>query len=144
MIVYFHANAEDLGKCLPLLTRLREMLGARIIAMEYPGYGLHGYEGKSSQQLQKDALTVYDFVNQVMKVKEQDIFLLGRSIGSSVATYVAQHRDPGMVILMSPFKSIKTAAAAVFGDFMSNFVADQMNNAEMLEKVKSPVFIVHG
>ena len=49
-----------------------------------------------------------------------------------------------MVILMSPFKSIKQAAAAVFGDFMSNFVAERMNNAEMLEKVKSPVFIVHG
>ena len=89
VIIYFHANAEDLGKCLSLLTRLREILGARIIAMEYPGYGLHGYEAKCSQQLQKDALTVYDFVNQVMKVKEEDIFLLGRSIGSSVATYVA-------------------------------------------------------
>ena len=101
--------------------------------MEYPGYGLHGYEDKCSQQLQQDALTVYDFINQVMKVKEQDIFVLGRSIGSSVATYVAQHREPGMCILMSPFKSIRQAAAAVFGDFMSNLVAERMNNAEMLE-----------
>lgn len=49
-----------------------------------------------------------------------------------------------MVILMSPFKSIRQAAAAVFGDFMSNFVAERMNNAEMLEHVRSPVFIVHG
>ena len=48
VIIYFHANAEDLGKCLSLLNKLRGILGARIIAMEYPGYGLHGYEDKCS------------------------------------------------------------------------------------------------
>lgn len=48
VIFFFHANAEDLGRCLSILNRLRDMLGARVIAMEYPGYGLHGYEDKCS------------------------------------------------------------------------------------------------
>ena len=75
---------------------------------------------------------MYDFVNNVLKVKEEDIFLYGRSIGCSVATYVAKNRSPGFCILMSPFKSIKQAAIAVVGKFLSNLVAERMNNAEML------------
>ena len=63
IMLYFHANAEDLGMCYYMLDCLKERLGVRVLAMEYPGYGLHGYKGKDTKQLQKDALTVYDFVN---------------------------------------------------------------------------------
>ena len=45
---------------------------------------------------------------------------------------------------MSPFKSLKEAAAAVVGNFLSKFLAERMDNAEMLMHVTSPVFIVHG
>ena len=45
---------------------------------------------------------------------------------------------------MSPFKSLKQAAVAVVGNFLSKFVAERMDNAEMLQDVESPVFIVHG
>ena len=63
MMLYFHANADDLGMCYYQLDCLKERLGVRILAMEYPGYGLHGYESKDTERLQQDALTVYDFVN---------------------------------------------------------------------------------
>ena len=45
---------------------------------------------------------------------------------------------------MSPFKSLKQAAVAVVGNFLSNFIAERMDNAEMLQEVESPVMIVHG
>ena len=143
-MIYFHANAEDLGMCYYMLDCLKERLGVRVLAMEYPGYGLHGYNEKDSERLQKDALTAYDFVNKVLKVEEKDIFVYGRSIGCSLATYVSKHRNPGFCILMSPFKSLKQAAVAVVGNFLANFVAERMDNAKMLEDVRSPVFIVHG
>ena len=68
VMIYFHANAEDLGMCYYMLDCLKERLGVRVLAMEYPGYGLHGYNEKDSEKLQKDALTAYDFVNQALKV----------------------------------------------------------------------------
>ena len=52
IMLYFHANAEDLGMCYYMLDCLRERLGVRILAMEYPGYGLHGYESKDTKRLQ--------------------------------------------------------------------------------------------
>ena len=79
----------------------------RVLALEYPGYGIFGYTEADSDKLLQDALTVFDFAINVLKVREQDIFVFGRSIGCSVATYLAKMRDPSFCVLMSPFKSLK-------------------------------------
>ena len=100
--------------------------------MDFPGYGLYGYAERDSDLLLKSALLVYDFANQILKVQEKDIFVFGRSIGCSVAAYVAQHRKPGFCIMMSPFKSLRQAAEGLVGKFFAGFVADRLDNAEML------------
>ena len=61
-----------------------------------------------------------------------------------MATYLAKNRDPSFCILMSPFKSLKQAAVAVVGSFLASFLAERLDNAEMLREVVAPVFIVHG
>ena len=53
------------------------------------------------------ALYVYDYVNKVIGIEEDNIILFGRSIGSGPATYVASKRKPGALLLMSAFKSIR-------------------------------------
>ena len=60
-MIYFHGNAEDLGVTYYNLGCLREVLGVRVLAMEYRGYGLFGAEDKDSDKLLEDALSVYDF-----------------------------------------------------------------------------------
>lgn len=77
-------------------------------------------------------------------MREKDIFVFGRSIGCSVATYLAKHRDPSFVILMSPFKSLKDAAVAVVGSLLARMVADRLDNAEMIRDVTAPILIIHG
>ena len=112
--------------------------------MEYPGYGLFGYEESDADIMLRDALTVFDFAVSVLKVREKDIFLFGRSIGCSVATYLAKHRNPSFAILMSPFKSLKEAAVAVVGSFLARMVAERLDNAEMIRDVTAPILIIHG
>ena len=112
--------------------------------MEYPGYGLFGYEESNADTMLRDALTVFDFAVSVLKVREKDIFLFGRSIGCSVAIYLAKHRDPSFAILMSPFKSLKEAAVAVVGSFLARMVAERLDNAEMIRDVTAPILIIHG
>ena len=41
MIIYFHANAEDIVLANELLDYMRSLLRVNIIAVEYPGYGLY-------------------------------------------------------------------------------------------------------
>jgi len=41
VILYFHANAEDIVLAHELLDYIRTLLRVHIIAIEYPGYGLY-------------------------------------------------------------------------------------------------------
>lgn len=41
VFLYFHANAEDLGRAYKLLTYVHKYLQMHVIAMEYPGYGVY-------------------------------------------------------------------------------------------------------
>jgi acetyl esterase/lipase len=144
VMIYFHGNAEDIGTCLYLMSALRELLGVRVIAMEYRGYGLFGGSHKSSTDVLEDALTVFDFTVNVLEVKPHDIFLIGRSIGCSLVAHVARYRKPAFVVMISPFKTLQEAAAAVVGWLLSTLVAQRFDNIECLKHVKSPVMIIHG
>ena len=47
VIMYFHANAEDIGHSYQLTDDLRKGLCINVISIEYPGYGL--YKGKANE-----------------------------------------------------------------------------------------------
>ena len=78
------------------------------------------YGDSSADQVLKDSETVFDFVSEVLNIPEQNIILLGRSIGTGPATYLARERSPGAVILIAPFTSIKDVARNMVGEFISH------------------------
>lgn len=41
IFVYFHANAEDLGRAYKFLQYIHTYLRVHILAVEYPGYGVY-------------------------------------------------------------------------------------------------------
>lgn len=52
--------------------------------MEYPGYSI--YRGKpSSQVIRDDAHHVYQFAVNKLGFREEDIIVIGRSIGTGIA-----------------------------------------------------------
>jgi hypothetical protein len=56
--------------------------------VEYPGYSI--YAGKPSEQkIFSDADTVIQFLTVVLDVPLKNIILMGRSLGSGPATYIA-------------------------------------------------------
>ena len=44
MMLYFHANAEDIVLANELMDYMRSLLRINVIAIEYPGYGLYTEE----------------------------------------------------------------------------------------------------
>jgi hypothetical protein len=44
ILVYFHANAEDIVLAKELLDYMRVLLRVNVLAVEYPGYGLYTEE----------------------------------------------------------------------------------------------------
>lgn len=142
IILYFHGNAEDIGRAEDFLLALYNELFLHVVAMEYPGYGI--YTGSPNEQsICSDALNVYDYITQVLGWKEKDVILFGRSIGTGPATHVASLRNPGMLVLMSAFTSIKDVVKhnACMLSFM---VAERFRNIDKISKVNCPKIFLHG
>lgn len=41
LMIYFHANAEDVGSCFSFIEYVSKTLKINILAVEYPGYGIY-------------------------------------------------------------------------------------------------------
>ena len=106
-IIYFGGNAESVGYSTDSFAK--NFPNHTVYMVNYRGYG--GSSGNPTEEnLYADALLVYD------KVKEShaDILVVGRSLGSGVATYLASKRGVGKLVLVTPFDSITSVAQGKF------------------------------
>lgn len=106
LVVYYGGNAEEVSG--NLWDRKRIDAGAALF-MNYRGYG--DSEGKPSQKaLCRDALFILDTVTVREDIPLNHVVLMGRSLGSGVAVYVASRRAVRGVILITPFDSLVKVA----------------------------------
>lgn len=140
----FHGNAEDVGLAEDLLHHLSESLEVHILAVEYPGYGIYRDEASADHIIEEDATRVYEYLVDDFGIKEKDILLFGRSLGSGPASYLASKKNPGMLVLMSPFTSIKDVAGSLIGRWVKFAISDVFKNKEHMSSVTCPVYILHG
>lgn len=146
LAIYFHGNAEDIGLAFDLLYMFGAEMGMHVLAVEYPGYGLYKTSKPDEEKIKEDADTVYDYLTQIVGVKESDIILFGRSMGSGPSSFLASKKQANSLLLMSPYTSIKDVAKNLFGwaSFLSFIVYERFNNADSVSKAKCPVFFLHG
>ena len=84
LFLYFHASGEDIKLAHKFLNYVRNSYQANILAMEYPGYSI--FPGSpDSNKINDNARVVYDFAVKKLGFQEQNIIVIGRSIGTGVA-----------------------------------------------------------
>ena len=64
-------------------------------------------------------------------------------MGSGPAVHIGSYFNPGALILMSPYTSIKSVVKNKVG-WLSFLVAEHFDNLTLMSNVKCPTFIVHG
>lgn len=62
LILYFHANAEDLGLAHAKMAEIAEELQMHLLAVEYPGYGLYKNLKSEENTIKEDAIAIYDYL----------------------------------------------------------------------------------
>ena len=117
-----------------------------VLAVEYPGYGLYKSSKPNELQMKEDAEIVFDYLTRVVGVKESDIILFGRSMGSGPATYLASKKHAYSLLLMSSYTSIKDVAKNILGwmGFLSVIVYERFRNIDLIKDCKCPAFFLHG
>ncbi len=69
LFLYFHANAEDIGKTHKFLIYITHYLQVHAIAVEYPGYGVYKKAQASADLIIKDAEIVFSFIQKELNFK---------------------------------------------------------------------------
>lgn len=143
LLLFFHANGEDLNLLKPFLEYMTRCLNTSILAMEYPGYSL--YQGQPSEnQIIEDSEAVYDFAVEQLGVKPSDIVLVGRSLGSGPAVHLACHKEVFGLVLISPFASIKDVVKEKVGGILATCVRQRFDNLAKISQVRCKLKIIHG
>ena len=105
LVLYFYGNGENSSaRMLKLINKglLETFKGCNIAILDYPGYGKT--KGNPSEaSLKEFGLNVYDALSQRSDVDKDRINILGYSIRTGVANYVASERKVGGLILMAPY-----------------------------------------
>lgn len=135
-ILYFGGNAEAV------------VHNASQFALALPDYTFYlvnyrGYGGSSGEPTEKgiyaDALFIYDSIKQ----RHDDLFVIGRSLGSGVATFLAAKRGVAKIALVTPYDSILNVAQARFRLFpLSILLKDKYDSVGRAGEVDSDVLVL--
>ena len=134
--IYFGGNAEDVyynadgfRSALPNHT---------IYLVNYRGYG--GSSGSPTEAgLFADALGLYD----ALREKHSQIAVVGRSLGTGVATYLASERTVHRLVLATPHDSAVAVAQGMYPVYpVSLLLKDQYESVAYAPKIQTPTLIV--
>ena len=135
-ILYCGGNAEDVSWA------VREFAEAfpdrAIYAMHYRGYG--GSTGRPSEHaIHADAAAVFNDVH----ARHAEVDVIGRSLGSAVATRLAATKPVRRVVLVTPFDSILALAGRFFPFLpVRLLLADRFESVRDAPQVTVPTLVI--
>ena len=133
LIIYFGGNSDDATDFLEIIKNIK---GFNAVAFNYRGNALS--KGVPSEiTLYEDALKIYDKF-----AKNKEVYIIGRSLGSGVATYLASKREVKKLLLITPYDSIENVAKEKYPIFpISLLLKYKFNSKNYIEKVEAPIII---
>ena len=144
VILLFHGNGGNLGHRVHFL-RVLNALPANVLIIDYHGYGKS--QGKPSEaNLYLDAEAAYRYLIERRKFKPEQIVVMGSSLGSAVATYLAEKERVGGLILQKPFTSAAAMAPRLNPLYRWPIVLirSRYDNLARIRNVKVPLLIIHS
>ncbi|CAK78943.1 unnamed protein product (macronuclear) [Paramecium tetraurelia] len=112
-----------------------------ILAIEYPDYGLYKDAEPTEENIQQDALAAYDYIENTQENAE--IYLMGRSMGTGPACYLANLNKGKGLILISAYASFSKIAHEYAGIFGA-LVKDRFQNVNYAKNITIPTLLIHG
>ena len=141
VILYFHGNSGSVRRWGHLHYFFNQM-GYDYFTFDYRGFGKS--KGPRTQELMcQDSIAVYDFIQQHYTTEE--IVIFGRSLGSAFASWLAGRVEAKLVVLETPFASMRHLFRAYFPFLPPLFYFKFLfPNYRWLKKVPMPVYIFQG
>ncbi|MCG6534428.1 MAG: lysophospholipase [Syntrophales bacterium LBB04] len=145
VVLYFHGNAGNLnswGEIAHEFTRL----GYDLFIFDYRGFGKSEGKIQNEQMLHRDAAVAYHYLKE--RYPADKIIFYGRSVGTGIAVYLAKALKPRLLILESPFLSLRDLAKYHYPlmpvTLINVILKYPMRSDLWIPEVSCPVYLFHG
>lgn len=137
-LLYFHGNAEDIANCKHIFQGLHAA-GFSVLAVDYPGFGMS--DGKPTESgVYASAEAAYARLTETLNIAPSNIVVLGQSIGSGPACYLAEkHKDIGGLVIQSGFTSAFRVVTRI-----RVLPIDPFPNLARMDQIECPKLFLHG
>ena len=131
LVIYFGGNADDATRI------VLHIKGFEIVAFNYRGFVKS--DGKPSEKaIFSDALKIFDKYGL-----NRDVIVIGRSLGTGTATYVASKRDIKGLILITPYDSIVSIGKKMYPYFPIETLSNhKFESIKYMLQVKAKVGLI--
>ncbi len=141
LVFYLHGNAgavDSWGN----IADVYNHLGYDIFVLDYRGYGKSEGSIESEEQFYKDITVAYKKL--LTRYEERKVVIMGYSIGTGPATYLASKNHPKSLILQAPYFSLTELSDSKV-PFVPNFLKKyNFETNVFIAKVKAPIYLFHG
>ncbi|WP_205503725.1 alpha/beta hydrolase [Rufibacter psychrotolerans] len=141
VIFYLHGNAGSLaswGDVASIYTHL----SYDVFMLDYRGYGKSEGQIKSQKQFFQDVQTAYDHLKT--RYPENQIVVLGYSIGTGPAAWLASQNQPRLLLLQAPYYSLPDLMKRYFPWVPAFLLKYRFETHAYLPQCSMPVAIFHG
>jgi fermentation-respiration switch protein FrsA (DUF1100 family) len=142
-VLYFHGNAGNISHRLHTIRQFHA-LDLSMFIIDYRGYGES--TGRPSEKgLHRDATAAWLYLTGERGTLADDIVIFGRSLGASVAAWLAVEHPPGALVVDSSFTSVPDVGQEVYPwlpvRLLSRF---RHATAEHVAKTSAPLLVIHS
>ena len=137
-LLYYGGNAESIEENIRFFKTI--LPNYTVYLVNYRGYGKS--QGSPTQNtLFSDALAIYDVVQKYHK----SISIIGRSLGSGVATYLASQKEIEKLLLITPYDSVENVAQGVYFYVPVKWLLkDKYNSMLYIKDIKVKTLIIYA
>ena len=141
-ILFLHGNAGSLENRIHKINHFEDM-NVNFLLVSWRGFS--GNEGKPTEKgLYQDAKSAVAWLKS-KGISENDIIIYGESLGTGVATEIAQNKNFGGIILESPFTSMVDAGKDKYPFLpVRLLLKDKYESDKKINNISSPILIMHG
>lgn len=142
-VLYLHGNAGNVSYFSPWLRMMQEEWQADVLAIDYRGYGKSD-GSPTAAGVVEDAQAARAELARRAGVPEEEILLIGRSLGGAIAVQLAAEMPCRGMILECTFSSLTDIARVHYGVIADLVPPARLNSAEAIKKYRGPLLMWHG
>ena len=141
LVFYLHGNGGSIKGWGDIAKKYTD-LHYDLFILDYRGYGKSEGEISSESQIYSDLQIVYN--NFKKSYQENQIVIIGYSIGTGLATELASTNHPKLLILQAPYVSLVDMMRHRYPIIPTLFLKYRFETDRYIKACKMPVIIFHG